>query len=113
MTAHVAGGAELQIGGPVDVAAELGFFDYLAVPAVTGVVRAESVGGSGFSPFVAGGFSRFASADGGFNAVVMGVGADFKPSIGPAYRVEFRNHERLRSHLGRARYWSLRFGVVF
>ena len=38
------------------VAAECGFFDYLAVPAVAGVVRADSVAGSAFSPFVAGAF---------------------------------------------------------
>lgn len=73
-------------GGPLAVAAELGFFDYLAVPAVTGVVRADSVGGSRFSPFVAGGFSRFTGGEGGFDALVM----DFKPSNGPAFRVELR-----------------------
>ena len=105
--------AEFQIAGPLAVAAEFGFFDYLAVPAVTGVMHADSVGGSRFSPFVAGGFSRFTSGEGGFDALVMDVGTDFKPSNGPAFRVEFRNQERLRSHLGRASYWSLRFGVVF
>lgn len=111
--AHVAAGAELQIVGPLAVAAECGFFDYLAVPAVTGVVRADSVGGSKFSPFVAGGFSSFTSGDGGFNALVIDVGTDFKPWSGPAFRVEFRNQQRLRSHLGPASYRSLRFGVVF
>lgn len=111
--AHVAGGAELQIVGPFAVAAECGFFDYLAVPAVTGVVRGDSIGGSRISPFVAGGFSSFTSGDGGFNALVINVGTDFKPWNGPAFRVEFRNQQRLRGYLGSASYRSLRFGLVF
>ena len=38
-TAHIAGGVEIQIAGPAGVGTELGFFDYIAVSSVTGLVR--------------------------------------------------------------------------
>ena len=110
---HVAGGGELLFKSIAGVGGEVGALgnsgSILFVTSINGVAH---VWPGTTSPFVTGGYSRFSSGEGTFNAFNVGVGADFWSSDHTGVRVEFRDNIRPDSR-GAVHYVSVRAGITF
>jgi hypothetical protein len=63
-------------------------------------------------PFFTGGYSRFSSGEGAFNAWNVGAGADFWFDDHAAFRLDVRDHIRPDAR-GTVHYVAVRFGVAF
>jgi hypothetical protein len=117
---HAAGGGEFLVGGRVGAGGEFGMLGWShgamfvtsANAAFHFVPRGATPVPSRISPFASGGYTRFSSGEGVFDAWNVGAGADvwLKPRVG--LRLEFRDHVRPDSR-GAVHYWAFRGGVVF
>lgn len=115
VTGHAAGGGELLIKRIAGAGAEFGLYGnsggVIWVTSFNGVAHIPIAGGSS-SPFVTGGYSRFSSGEGTFNAFNVGVGADFWSNNHAGVRVEIRDHLRKLFLRGTAHYFSFRIGIA-
>ena len=110
---HAGGGGEFLARG-IGVGAELGLLtnggSALGVVSLNGVAHFRTTT-SGKSPFITGGYSRFSSGEGTFDAWNVGVGSDFWYAGRVGLRVEFRDHVRPRFN-GAVHYFTVRFGIA-
>jgi hypothetical protein len=111
---HAAGGGELLVNRRAGVGGEVGILanasSVLTALSFNGVVHLLT---ARTSPYVTGGYSRFSSGEGSFNAWNYGVGADFWANDRVGLRIEFRDHVRSRTFGSKVHYFGIRAGIAF
>jgi hypothetical protein len=111
---HIAGGGELLVKGIAGAGAEIGLLGNVGSPltvlSFNGVAHVADRGDT-TSPYVTGGYSRFSSGEGNFNAINFAIGVDFRANRRAGIRLEFRDHLR-RDFRGSVHYYSIRAGIA-